>query len=605
MANNDDHDDVIEPSQVETKHEPEICEQQNDNIGTNARVEGKMEIISPPVPGNYDIPQGLKNSQNNYVSAIRNNGNTSSSRSIGSFRSANDDDDNCSISVKSHKSDANSRISSSSLTRKRHGFHDFMSLLRKNRNYRIYLASHLCQHAGDWFVHVASLIAIEQLSPDSGTAISILIATRMIPMILFTSLGGALADIFDKRKLMIALDAWNSFVALFYLLALRYKSVSFLYVVSFIRNSFVAIYEPITRSIVPLFMENDDDLKSAVTMNGMAWALTLTFGGTLAGWTAARLGAASCFLVDSGSYIVSAMAMCMVKGNYCVREQDRATYSGEKSSDSGFKRGGRCETLFRNRRLCMIFTPVLSFGKLSMELFGYLVSCKFTMLVFMKATGNITRGSADVINVHYAHIDGDVAATSSRVGIIYSSVGTGCLLGPFVANYFTNIDRVASLQGACIIAMGINAFGWIGISSASSFPSLCLFNSVRSFGGSIIWINSTLLLQKLVPNKILGRVLSFDFAVTMFCDTMVSFATGIRIDSGISTRTVALGSAGLMGILWVFWSSYHIARMGAARKSLNSEEKVSVPSVALLKGGADKRVCGGDGMGWITATTLA
>jgi len=49
MANNDDHDDVIEPSQVETKHEPEICEQQNDNIGTNARVEGKMEIISPPV----------------------------------------------------------------------------------------------------------------------------------------------------------------------------------------------------------------------------------------------------------------------------------------------------------------------------------------------------------------------------------------------------------------------------------------------------------------------------------------------------------------------------------------------------------------------------
>eukprot|EP00569_Conticribra_weissflogii_P018953 CAMPEP_0171441124 /NCGR_PEP_ID=MMETSP0881-20121228/24426_1 /TAXON_ID=67004 /ORGANISM="Thalassiosira weissflogii, Strain CCMP1336" /LENGTH=62 /DNA_ID=CAMNT_0011963773 /DNA_START=59 /DNA_END=244 /DNA_ORIENTATION=- len=62
---------------------------------------------------------------------------------------------------------------------------------------------------------------------------------------------------------------------------------------------------------------------------------------------------------------------------------------------------------------------------------------------------------------------------------------------------------------------------------------------------------------------------------------MVSFATGIRIDSGISTRTVALGSAGLMGILWVFWSSYHMARMGAARKSLNSEEKVSVPSVAL------------------------
>lgn len=221
------------------------------------------------------------------------------------------------------------------------------------------------------------------------TAISILIATRMIPMILFTSFGGALADIFDKRKLMIALDAWNSFVALFYLLALRYKSVSLLYAVSFVRNSFVAIYEPITRSIVPLLMENDHDLKSAVTMNGMAWALTLTFGGTLAGSTAARLGTDSCFLVDSGSYIVSAMVMCMVRGRYCVRVQDRVVCSDKTSTDCGLKEDGRFETLFQNRRLCMIFTPVVSFGKLSMELFGYLVSCRFTMLVFMKVSYSV------------------------------------------------------------------------------------------------------------------------------------------------------------------------------------------------------------------------
>ncbi len=91
----------------------------------------------------------------------------------------------------------------------------------------------------------------------------------------------------------------------------------------------------------------------------------------------------------------------------------------------------------------------------------------------------------------------------------------------------------------------------------------------------------------------------------MFCDTMVSFVTGIRVDSGVPTSTVAFGSAGLMGILWVFWSSYHVARMGAARKSLNGEEKELVPSISLLKEEADKRECGGDGMGWITATTLA
>lgn len=48
------------------------------------------------------------------------------------------------------------------------GWRNYQRLLRENRNYRLYLCSHFCQHTGDWFVHVASLIAIEQIVPDSG-----------------------------------------------------------------------------------------------------------------------------------------------------------------------------------------------------------------------------------------------------------------------------------------------------------------------------------------------------------------------------------------------------------------------------------------------------
>ena len=110
------------------------------------------------------------------------------------------------------------------------GWRNYLRLLQTNRNYRLYLISHLCQHTGDWFIHVASLIAIEHLRPESATAISILVATKMIPMIFLTSFGGALADRFDRRKLMISLDAINASVALFYLLALYYVSATMLYV---------------------------------------------------------------------------------------------------------------------------------------------------------------------------------------------------------------------------------------------------------------------------------------------------------------------------------------------------------------------------------------
>ena len=91
----------------------------------------------------------------------------------------------------------------------------------------------------------------------------------MIPMILLTSFGGALADRFDRRRLMIALDAWNAMIALLYLVALRYESATLLYVVSFVRHAVVALYEPVTRSIVPMLVTSDEDLKYAMTMNGM------------------------------------------------------------------------------------------------------------------------------------------------------------------------------------------------------------------------------------------------------------------------------------------------------------------------------------------------
>lgn len=73
-------------------------------------------------------------------------------------------------------------------------------------------------------------------------------------MILLTSFG-------DWHVIMIALDTFNFFVVLLYLMALHYLSSTLLYIVSFVRHLIVALYELVTRSIVPLFVH--------MTLNGM------------------------------------------------------------------------------------------------------------------------------------------------------------------------------------------------------------------------------------------------------------------------------------------------------------------------------------------------
>jgi len=266
----------------------------------------------------------------------------------------------------SHSSRKSVLSTSSSAAFDSWGLKKYHHVLRTNRNYRLYLCSHICQHTGDGFVHVASLIAIEQMVPDSGTAISILVATKMIPMILLTSFGGALADWYDRRHLMISLDAWNASVALLYLVALYYESPTLLYIVSFVRHSVVAMYEPVTRSIVPLLVKNDEELKCAMTMNGMAWAITLAVGGLIAGWSAATWGVGACYVLDSFTYVVSTVMIWMVTGRYCVRVV----------TDGAAAAGRSCVEV--------LLSPITYFFQMFAELMNYLATCGFGMLVLLK-----------------------------------------------------------------------------------------------------------------------------------------------------------------------------------------------------------------------------
>jgi MFS family permease len=77
------------------------------------------------------------------------------------------------------------------------------------RNYRLFATGQLIKLFGVWVIFVAQDWLVLQLSGDSASAVGMTVALQFSPILLLTLFGGALADRYDKRKLLlVANTAW-------------------------------------------------------------------------------------------------------------------------------------------------------------------------------------------------------------------------------------------------------------------------------------------------------------------------------------------------------------------------------------------------------------
>eukprot|EP00977_Amphora_coffeiformis_P018232 scaffold6320_cov169-Amphora_coffeaeformis.AAC.6 len=445
---------------------------------------------------------------------------------------------------------------------------EYILLLRRNPNYRVYLLSHICQHVGDWYIRIASLLTVTRLAPGSATAISVLMLVKTTPHILCSQLGGALADSIDRRRLLIALDVLGAVATLGFILALHHESLVIFYIFASVRATIHALYEPTTKALVPMLVESAEDLKRAVTMNQLAWASMLALGGIVAGTTSAYFGLAACYIFDSITYFLSAIILvCMLRGDYKVEHHQGPSlerlYSGDPDAGTHhYTIAGRVLGLFHPvyKLIAMIHTNTM-----------YLCTCGFGLLVFLKASGAAVWGAADILNTEYAYIPGDEAATARRLGFLFSSIGLGCCLGPVVGNIVTDANRPITIQRICISGLLLEGIGYLGWSRStySGFAVICLFSGIRAVGSSLVYMNATLLLQELSLPEMLGRVLGTEFALYQLSDAIIAVATGRLLDGGVSKERMSAGVAVLAGALFCLWSLYHICGLGAARQRFN------------------------------------
>lgn len=147
----------------------------------------------------------------------------------------------------------------------------------KNRGFRFLWLNQILVQLGDNIINFALIIWVFKLT-DSNLAVSGLLLSIYLPVILFGVFAGVAVDLADRRKVIILVDL---LLALVFLTFIFVKSSYPLILIStFIRNSLVQFFMPAESSSIPMLVS-----KKQLMMANSLFSLTL-YSAFMIGFTA-------------------------------------------------------------------------------------------------------------------------------------------------------------------------------------------------------------------------------------------------------------------------------------------------------------------------------
>ncbi|HEX2383791.1 MAG TPA: MFS transporter [Acidimicrobiales bacterium] len=162
----------------------------------------------------------------------------------------------------------------------------------------------------------------------SSLAVGLLGIVQLGPLLLFSLVGGAMADGFDKRRLLLAVTAISTAcsIALAINASLDHPQLWLLYALGAGASAMFAVSFPVLRSLLPLLLE--DDLRPA------AFALQSTYGsfGMMAGPAVAGLliglvGLTSAYVADVATYALALVVFSGIAPSPPVKGAETASRS--------------------------------------------------------------------------------------------------------------------------------------------------------------------------------------------------------------------------------------------------------------------------------------
>jgi MFS family permease len=186
-------------------------------------------------------------------------------------------------------------------------------LLRRRRDFRLLVLGQSVSEAGSMLTFVAVPFQAYELT-GSSLAVGLLGAAEFAPILVLALIGGALADAFDRRRLVQIAEVGAAVVAGVLLVnaALPDPQLWVLYVCSALLAAFMALRRPPLDALVPRLVERDE-LKAAAALEFTVHNFAFVAGPALGGVLIAAAGLEATYALDVASFAFSLVVLTMMR----------------------------------------------------------------------------------------------------------------------------------------------------------------------------------------------------------------------------------------------------------------------------------------------------
>jgi MFS family permease len=419
----------------------------------------------------------------------------------------------------------------------------FLTLLRRNHNYRNTWMGQVVSEVGDHFNNVAVFSLALKLT-GSGMVVTFVMLSRAIPAILAGPLAGVVLDRVDRKRAMIVSDLTRMVVALGFILAWKYESPALLYVFSGLLMLASPFFTSGRAAILPS-IASKEELHTANSLTQTTQWTTLSIGAFLGGTSVMQFGYAWAFVFNSLSFLFSAI---------CI---SRLSLPG---------RG------FRPPRAAVTEAEVVRPWHEYVEGLRYMRNRPLIFGIGMIALGWATGGGAAQI---LFSIFGELVFHKGPwgIGVIWGCAGLGLLAGGALAYQIGRKLSFENYKRAIVICYIVHGGSYIVFSQMKNFGWALVFIALSR---TAVGVSSTLNMGQLlrhVADEYRGRVFStiesMQWSVMMVSMTLAGIAS-----QKYDPRIIGSVAGALSSTTAIFWGWAHLTGRlpEPAREGVEPEE---------------------------------
>lgn len=343
----------------------------------------------------------------------------------------------------------------------------------RNRNLRRLQLAWVGSIVGTWSYLIA--LAIYVYDRDGATAVALLAASRMVAVAVVSPIAATLADRHPRRLVMVSSDLVRAAAMGIAAAAIAAGWSAWIVYVLVVATSIAGTpFRPAQAALLPHLAETPDELTSANVASSALESVGMFAGPAIGALVLGATNAETVFALNAASFIWSAALVVGIR----VSSEAAGGSSAEKpeqrqQADRGVFEGFR--VIARDRAVTGLFAVYVT---------QTFVAGAFGVLIVVTALKLLAGGS-------------------SEVGLLNATIGVGGLLGGAVAIVLAERGRLvddfvvgAILYGAPLALVGL----------APHLATAAIAFTIAGVGNSLVDISAMTLLQRGVPDTVLGRV---------------------------------------------------------------------------------------------------